>query len=1507
MSPSGLYDPARVHDACGVGLIAQIQGRPSRNILQIALESLCSLTHRGVDSEEGMSGDGCGLLMQKPDQFLRQQAEMLFDQPLEQSYAVGSVFLSQDDNLASAARIRLETEIERVDLRVLGWRKVPVNPQAVGRQARATMPAMEQIFVNAGKRGLRQFQAKLFTARRRAEIALADDNDFYVASLSPRLLSYKGLMVPEQLSNFYPDLAEESMQTAICVYHQRFATNTLPRWRLAQPYRMLAHNGEINTINGNRNWAEARAHKFRSELLPDLHSLKPLIDMEGSDSATVDNMLEVLQAGGMNLLQALRMMVPPAWQNLVGMDMDIDRRAFFEYCSAIMEPWDGPACLALTDGRQAVCTLDRNGLRPARYCLDKRGFLTVASESGVYPYKEEDLEERGRLGPGDILALDTRTGRIRHTRQIDEALASRNPYRQWWRERSQRLRAAPAVALSTSVQVHATDDAARENTLGTKLEASEMLRAHKLFQCTFEEQEQLLRPLAESGQEGAGSMGDDTPMPMLSDCVRPLYDSFRQQFAQVTNPPIDSLREAAAMSLECCIGRQHNVFVLQQAHANKLVLQSPVLSPHKYNLLKDSKEFPASFLDLHFDPEKETLEQALRRLTQEAADAVRTEGNVVLVLREHMPPPKHLPIHALLATGAVHHSLIMAGLRCDTSLVVDSATARDPHQIACLIGYGATAVYPWLAHSVLLHLSEIGALGESAAEAGEKYRKGINKGLLKIMSKMGIATIASYRGAQLFSVPGLAQEVIDLCFRGASCPLGGMTFADLQSDTEALARMADDQAEAAPVGGIFKYVSGSEAHAFNPDVVQLLQTATGSGKYADWERYADLVNNRPALALRDLLKPKSANKALPLEQVEPGAEICARMDSAGMSLGALSPEAHQDLARAMNALGARSNSGEGGEDPARFNTPANSRIKQIASGRFGVTPHYLRNADVLQIKIAQGAKPGEGGQLPGRKVNTLIARLRYSVPGVTLISPPPHHDIYSIEDLKQLIYDLKEVNPAVAVSVKLVSSPGVGTIAAGVVKAGADLITISGHDGGTAASPLTSIRYAGEPWELGLAETRQVLMANNLRACTKLQADGGLKTGRDVIKAAMLGADSFGFGTAPMVSLGCKYLRICHLNNCATGVATQNYRLRREHYHGTFEKARAFFTLLAEEVRHELAALGFATLEEIIGRTDLLEVVEERSERQSRLDLTPLLHDEWLDAKGKDDKKVARSFQAPAERDPSAQLSEKIVKDFLPALEKGESRIVRHYEICNRDRTVGARLAGEIAMVHGNTGLPENTCRLHFAGCAGQSFGAFNAGGMDLHLEGECNDYVGKGMAGGRLILRPPRNSHLQSNLTPIMGNTCLYGATGGQLYAAGRGGERFAVRNSGALAVVEGVGQHGCEYMTGGQVVVLGSVGHNFAAGMTGGFAYVLDSEHNFVDMCNRDMVAIYRIASEETEAHRSNLQQHIESHVRLTQSEWARTLLDDFDYYVRDFWLITPKAASIERLLSTARSEAA
>ncbi len=1473
---TGLYRLDEFKDNCGFGLIAHLKGEASHRLLQTAIEALTCMTHRGGIAADGRTGDGCGLLLQKPDAFMRAVAKESCGAELGDVYGVGSVMFDRDSSAADNAEAVLNQQLLAQGLTLAGWREVPIDPTCLGPIAGETLPLFKHVFVSADGLTEQQLNAKLFVARRKTEIQLQGDTSFYISSLSTKVLSYKGLMMPVDLPRFYTDLADPRLQTAICVFHQRFSTNTMPRWPLAQPFRLLAHNGEINTVMGNRNWSVARTPKFQSELLPSVEEITPLVNRTGSDSSSLDNMLELLLTGGMELHRAVRMLVPPAWQNVEHMDADL--RAFYEYNSMHIEPWDGPAGLVITDGRYAVCTLDRNGLRPSRWVITKDDVITVASEIGVYAYRPEDVVAKGRLGPGQILSVDTETGQLFHTRDIDRMLKRSRPYKRWLRDNATRIEAS----LTRDLAEHSLD-------------AEQIKTYMKMFQVSLEERDQILRPLAEGGQEATGSMGDDTPMAVLSQQQRSLYDYFRQQFAQVTNPPIDPLREAIVMSLETCIGRELSVYDETEAHANRVILASPVLSPAKFRALinLDKPGYEVAHFKLYYDPDQRNLHAALIDLCERVVAAVKS-GEVIVVLSDYGLQAGKLPIHALLATGAVHHRLTAEGLRCDANILVETASARDPHQVAALIGYGGTAVYPYLSYQVLNDLIGTGELLTEVDEAYKNYRKGINKGLMKILSKMGISTIASYRGAQLFEAVGLADEVVELCFRGTPSRIQGARFADLEIDQACLAADAFKARRPIKPGGLLKFVHGQEYHAFNPDIVYAIHKAVQSGDYGAWRDYAALVNERPVATLRDLLALRRV-EPIALGEVEPVAQIVKRFDSAGMSLGALSPEAHEALAEAMNRLGGRSNSGEGGEDPARFGTERVSKIKQVASGRFGVTPHYLVNAEVLQIKIAQGAKPGEGGQLPGGKVNGLIARLRYSVPGVTLISPPPHHDIYSIEDLAQLIFDLKQVNPDALVSVKLVSRPGVGTIAAGVAKAYADLITISGYDGGTAASPLTSIRYAGSPWELGLAETHQTLRANDLRDKVRVQTDGGLKSGLDVVKAAILGAESFGFGTAPMVALGCKYLRICHLNNCATGVATQNDTLRRDHYIGTVEMAMNFFRFVAEETREWLARLGVRSLSELIGRVDLLEVLEGDTPRQRNIDLGPILHtDELLQSKPQ--------YCTVARNEPfdKGATAEKMVAAVLPAIDS-KSGGEFAFTITNCDRSIGARISGEIARRHGNLGMAERPIKLRLSGIAGQSFGVWNAGGLEMYLQGDANDYVGKGMAGGKLVLQPPPGSQFKSHETSIMGNTCLYGATGGRLFAAGRAGERFGVRNSGAHAVVEGAGDHCCEYMTGGVVTVLGPTGVNFGAGMTGGFAYVLDPDNSFVDKYNRELVEICRVNSESMEAYRNHLRGVIQEFSAETDSAWGRQLLQDFSDYVGRFWLVKPKAASLGRLLNS------
>ena len=1482
--PAGLYRPEFERDSCGFGLIAQMDDRPTHWLVETAIQALGRLTHRGAVAADGKTGDGCGLLLKKPDAFLR-QAAVDAGLALGERYAAGMVFLDQASEQAAKARAVLEGTLRSEGLSVRGWRVVPTDREACGEEALQTLPRVEQVFVEAPDAlDDNAFESRLFVARRRAEIALrGQDDTFYVPSLSSRVISYKGLVMPQNLPVFYPDLGDASLESSIAVFHQRFSTNTWPQWRLAQPFRFLAHNGEINTIRGNRNWAMARAHTFESPELPQLEELQPLVSMDGSDSSSLDNMLEVLLAGGMDLFRAMRLLIPPAWQNVNQLDPDL--RAFYEYHSMHMEPWDGPAGIVLTDGRYAACVTDRNGLRPARYVITRDRHITLASEVGVYDYRPEDVVAKGRLKPGQMLAADTATGRLLMPQDVDEQLKRRNPYRLWLDRNSRRIKSS--LHDKALCQRCLTPEARGEH--------------EKMFGVSYEEQDQVIRVLAEAGQEAIGSMGDDTPMPVLSRQPRALYDYFRQQFAQVTNPPIDPLRESIVMSLETCLGPERNLFQESPQHAARLTVDSPVLSEGKfYQLLNlDEPEYRHVLIDLNY-PEDIGLRAALEDVCDRVVEAVRG-GSVIVVLSDRAIERGKLPVHALLASGAVHHRLIHEGLRCRANIVVETGTARDPHHFAVLIGYGVTAIYPYLAYEILQGMVLSGEISDPGSPSlAQHYRKGIDKGLYKVISKMGISTIASYRGAQLYEIVGLSREVVDLCFTDTVSRVAGSGFRDLQADQRVWAREAWNHRTPLRQGGLLKYVHDSEYHAYNPDVVQALHRAVISGDYTQYQVFADLVNQRPVTVLRDLLELRDDVSPVPLEEVESLESITRRFDSAGMSLGALSPEAHETLAEAMNRMGGRSNSGEGGEDPRRYGTLKTSKIKQVASGRFGVTPHYLVNAEVLQIKVAQGAKPGEGGQLPAHKVNKMIAELRYSSPGVALISPPPHHDIYSIEDLAQLIFDLKQVNPKALVSVKLVSEAGVGTIAAGVAKAYADLITISGYDGGTGASPLTSVKYAGSPWELGVTETHGALRANDLRDKVRLQADGGLKTGLDVVKAAILGAESFGFGTGPMIAMGCKYLRICHLNNCATGVATQNNVLRMRHFVGKVEMVMNYFHFVARETREWMARLGVRELTDLIGRTDLLRVLPGETSKQQGLDLSEIISDGGV---GQDKARYCREpHNEPFDK---GVLAERMVTDTISAIEHktgGEF----HYQVRNVDRSIGARISGEIALRHGNYGMSDAPVIVRMRGTAGQSFGVWNAGGLHLYLEGDANDYVGKGMAAGKLVIRPPAGSEFESRAATIIGNTCLYGATGGKLFATGLAGERFGVRNSGAIAVVEGVGDHGCEYMTGGVIAVLGPTGVNFGAGMTGGFSFVLDLDNTFVDRCNLELIEIQRIDPEFMDPYRNYLYELLEEYVQETASPWGEEVAGDFSRYLPRFWLVKPKAAELKSLIENLRQAA-
>ena len=1442
------------------------------------------MAHRGAINADGMTGDGCGINIQICDKFFRPVCADASIK-LADNYAVGVAFLALAPAQSQKQQRLIAAEIKKFpEFSLAGWREIPTNSKFVGPIAKTSLPSFWQFFLNTKEdKQSAATKARIFLLKRAIKARLFRDTNFSLASLSFDTVIYKGIILSKHLLDFYPDLKDKRMETAICVFHQRFATNTAPLWHLAHPFQFIAHNGEVNTISGNRNWAKARSVKFKHGLLADLDfSELPLVDMDCSDSMALDNMLELLLAGEMHIFRALRMIIPPAWQNDELMDRSV--RAFHKYNSTKMEAWDGPASVVVSDGRYAICTLDRNGLRPAKWILAD-DVITLASESGV---RDKDIDpgkivQKGRVEPGGIIAIDTQTGKLLQTEEIDKELSKEHPYKSWLKENAQPLEST----LDNPAYVFQDMD-------------KEKLRAYKkLFNFHGEELEYVMRPLAEKAQEAVAAMGDDTPLAALSNQSRLLTDYFRQNFAQVTNPAIDPIRENIVMSLRTILGIEHNFFELSPESAKHIAMNSPILSPYKFHSLETQDTISVAKLEASYKAEDKKPGKLRRAIDELCAEAIKQvqSGKKLLIVSDRLINPDLLPIPMPMAVGALQHALIDKGLRCDVNMIVETACCREAHHYAVILGLGATAIYPYFAYAVLAEGMRERMINEVPQKIYRNYRQGVEKGLLKILSKMGISTIASYRGAQLFEVVGLADEVVDKCFRGIASRIQGVGFDFFDQEQRALSAKAWDLNEPVHPGGFIKFVHDSESHAFNADVVESLRRAVKTNSAEDYKQYADLSNSRSPMYLRDLMEFNSSNKPLPLSKVEPPEKILKRFDSAAMSLGALSPEAHETLARAMNDLGGRSNSGEGGEDEARFKGPGNSKIKQIASGRFGVTPYYLRNAEVLQIKVAQGAKPGEGGQLPGGKVNELIARLRFSTPGITLISPPPHHDIYSIEDLAQLIYDLKEVNPKALVSVKLVSLPGVGVIAAGVAKCKADLITISGYDGGTAASPLSSIRYAGSPWELGLTETHQALQQNGLRDKVRLQTDGGLKTGKDIVKAAILGAESFGFGTTPMIAMGCKFLRLCHLNNCPTGVATQYKPLRDEHFIGDVEMVKNFFCFVANEVRENLAELGYSSLDEVIGRTELLRRATTDNAKHKTLDLSRIL--------APSDPKLPRFCTTkynPVFR--VGNLAARIRKDLATNIKDNTPRELT-YDICNQDRAIGSDISGIVADKYGLAGLGKNQIDLTFNGTAGQSFGAWNINGLNLKLNGAANDYVGKGMAGGKLVVKMPHDDK-EDPLT-LAGNTCLYGATGGKLFIAGKTGERFAVRNSGCLAVTEGVGDHCCEYMTSGVVVVLGDTGTNFGAGMTGGVAYVWDPRREFADKFNDELIEIDKIVNEDMEIHRNYLRRVLREFIAETDSIRVKEILEDFDDYVPRIWLVKPKASSAGSLLENIANRAA
>ena len=1491
-SRHGLYEPAMEHDSCGLGFVAHLRGEKSRSIVEQGLDILVRLSHRAACGADPQTGDGAGILLQLPDAFFRKEGGRLgFEMPEPRCYAVGQVFLPADPQ-ARAACERVFTEVtEREGQRVLGWRDVPVDASRLGWLARRSMPVLRQVYIARRRVVPSAFERKLFVIRKlvenhvRAE-QLDPERRFHVPSLSSETIVYKGLMLPAQLAHFYQDLRDEDVQSGLALVHSRFSTNTFPTWELAQPFRFIGHNGEINTLRGNRNHLNARRSQLSSAKFGgSLDRLFPIVQPEQSDSAQFDNMLELLYLGGRSLPHAMMLMIPEAWEKHAAMDEN--RRAFYEYSSALLEPWDGPAAIAFTDGSLIGATLDRNGLRPSRYTVTKDGLVIMASESGVLQTPPEQILQQGRLQPGRMFLVDTAEGRILEDEEVKRDITGRWPYRQWLKRNVFTFDELPRVPAPPRLEEH------------------ELRVAQRAFGWTDEDLKLLVLPMAESGHEPTGSMGKDSPLAVLSDQAPSLFRYFHQLFAQVTNPPIDPHREALVMSLATATGPDGNTLEETPDQCHRLTLPGPILTSGQLARLSESHHegmFLPRRLSALFDLEggERALETAVERLCQQAVQAV-DEGCGLLIVSDRGVDARRAPIPALLALSAVHQRLTRDGIRMQTGLLVETAEAREVHDFAALFGFGAAAVNPWLALDTVRALADSGEIPLDETEAQSRYLKAIEEGLLKVMSKMGISTLQSYRGAQIFEAVGLDRALIDRHFTGTPTRLGGVGFAELQREAqERHARGYGPQAKAMlPIGGLYQWRRQGEQHRWNPSTVALLQAAIQGADWEAFRKFTTAANDetRAGGTLRGQLELVTAKEPVPLEEVEPVESIVQRFVTGAMSFGSISAEAHETLAIAMNRLGGKSNSGEGGEESRRYLPDANgdlrrSAIKQVASARFGVSAEYLVNADELQIKIAQGAKPGEGGQLPGHKVDERIARVRCSTPGVTLISPPPHHDIYSIEDLSQLIYDLQSVNPEARISVKLVSEVGVGTVAAGVTKAGAGCVVIAGYEGGTGASPISSIQHAGLPWELGVAETHQTLVENGMRGRVRVQTDGGMRTGRDVVVAALLGAEEYGMATASLIAMGCVMLRKCHLNTCSVGIATQDPVLR-ERFTGTPEGVVHFFLFVAREVRELLSRLGARSLDEVIGRRELLRARRDVDHWKARsLDLAPLLAIPRAPAD------APRHCVQVQGKDVSDHLDRVLLQRVRPTLEGGAPSLII-LPVRNAHRAVGAMLSGEVARLRGAAGLPDDSIRVRLQGSAGQSFGAFLAAGVTLELEGDANDYVGKGLSGGRIIVRPPAGARFPPEENVIIGNTVLYGATGGELFASGLAGERFAVRNSGASAVVEGVGDHGCEYMTGGVVVVLGPTGRNFAAGMSGGMAFVLDRERRFRDRCNGDMVELESLVDESDIWLVYGL---VENHLRHTGSPVARRVLDHWTHLVPQFVKVMP--TDYKRVLQTRRA---
>ena len=1481
----GLYHPRNEHDACGFGFVANIRGEKSHDIILKGIEVLINLTHRGACGCDPETGDGAGILIQIPHAFFaRECASLGFKLPEPGAYAAGMVFLPVEKH----SRLQCEGILERIvreeGLEVLGWRDTPCNGSAIGRVARSSQPYIEQIFVSRpASMDEDAFERKLYVVRKRAEAEIAELEIqekalFYIPSLSARTIVYKGLLLAPQIAKFYGELSDPEVVSAICMVHQRFSTNTFPSWPLAHPYRYIAHNGEINTMRGNVNWMRARQSVLESPLFgEDIKKLFPIVTPGGSDSAAFDNAVELLFQSGRSLPHVMAMLIPEAWSG--NPHIKPEKRAFYEYHASLMEPWDGPAAIAFTDGRMIGATLDRNGLRPGRYVVTKDGLVVLASEAGVLEVAPENVEKKGRLQPGKMFLVDTVAQRIISDKEIKQSLAARQPYDEWLQEHQVTLEQLPKP-----LRVH-----------GTHHET--LLRRQRAFGYTEEDVKMLLEPMAAKGEEPIGSMGVDTPLACLSDRPQMLFNYFKQLFAQVTNPPIDPIREEMVMSMMSFIGTERNILEENPENCHTLKLPHPILNNSDLEKLRriSRGDLLATTLPALFRAEEGEagLRRGLEELCQRASLAVRS-GYTLLILSDRGVDARYAPIPSLLALAAVHNLLVQEETRTQVALIVESGEPREVMDFALLIGYGASAVNPYLAIESIRELSLLDRLPEGVTPevAQKNFVKAINKGLMKTFSKMGISTLQSYRGAQVFEAVGLNEELAEKYFAGTASRIGGIGLDVLAREAQmkheyAFQTLTDCETDL-DVGGALHYRVNGERHILNPQTISKLQHAVTQGNPKTFKEYTDALDNqnRELNTLRGLLHIKTAKQPVPLDEVESAKEIVKRFTTGAMSFGSISKEAHETLAIAMNRIGGKSNTGEGGEDEVRFTRDANgdlrrSAIKQVASGRFGVTAQYLVNADELQIKMAQGAKPGEGGQLPGHKVDEVIARVRHSTPGVGLISPPPHHDIYSIEDLAQLIYDLKNVNPQARVSVKLVAEVGVGTVAAGVAKAHADLVLISGDTGGTGASPISSIQHAGLPWELGLAETQQVLLLNDLRSRIRVQTDGKLQTGRDVTIAALLGAEEFGFATTPLIAMGCIMMRKCHLNTCPVGIATQDPELRKQ-FKGQPEHVINFFFYLAEQVREYMAQMGFRKFDEMVGRVDMLETQAAVDHWKAKgIDLSSILYAPPLPAR------VARHCVQAQDHGLEQALDHQLIAAARPALEK-KTPVQASFAIRNVHRTVGTMLGGEIARRYGMEGLPDGTIQFDFTGSAGQSFGAFLPAGATLRLEGEANDYVGKGLSGGRIIVHPSRKCSFAAEESILIGNVVLYGATGGEAYFNGMAGERFAVRNSGATAVVEGVGDHGCEYMTKGLVAVLGQCGRNFAAGMSGGIAYVFDEKGDFTKKrCNTASVDLEPVSAAQDVM---ILRELIQNHHKHTGSARAKWILDHWQEALPRFIKIFP-----------------